>query len=74
MCVIESSICPNERFLGGIFRIGGIARIPHCKLYYPGPVLEHQLVEGSAFTGLRTPHKAEITNTSARREIGTSRI
>jgi hypothetical protein len=52
----KSSVRPNERFLGGVFRIGAIARVAHCQLHYTGPVLEHQLREGLGVSGLGTPH------------------
>jgi hypothetical protein len=67
--MLQSSIGPNKRLLGSIFRIGAIARIAHCKLYYSRPVLEYQPVEGPAFTGLGTLHEALIADISARREI-----
>jgi hypothetical protein len=67
--MLEPSICVNERLLGGIFRVGRIARIAHYKLYYPGPVLEHQPIERPAFTGLGTSHEVEVAYISARCEL-----
>jgi hypothetical protein len=66
----QSSICPDERLLSGILRVGTVARVAHRKFNHPGTVLAHQPVEGLGFTGLGTPHKAQIADIGARGEIG----
>jgi hypothetical protein len=67
---LQSSICPDERLLSGVFGVGTIARIAHCQLDYPGAVPEHQPVEGLGFTGLGAAHETQIADIGARGEIG----